>query len=108
MIDDVAVKLALEYLDRSFAKGEPADLAGMLNHVDYYDRVVMVREEVLEVLKQRPYVYVQRVDGRVFFTQTSGDHEITEDDLNRSVQVYQDEVQAQYRQLRSRDEAEGE
>jgi hypothetical protein len=35
MIDDYVVKSAVEYLDRRFEKGEPADLVGMLNHVDY-------------------------------------------------------------------------
>jgi hypothetical protein len=99
MIDEIAVKFAIEYLDRSLAKGEPADLADMLNHVDYYERVVMEKEEVLEVLNQRPTVYVQRVNGRVVFTHSAGDREITEDDLNRSVALYQDEVRAKSREL---------
>lgn len=51
MIDEFAVKFATEYLDRKFANGEPADLVGMLDHVDYFDRVVMVWEEVFEVLR---------------------------------------------------------
>jgi hypothetical protein len=108
MIDEFAVKFAIEYLDRHFAKGEPADLLGMLNHVDYFERVVMVPEEVQEVLNQRPSVYVQRVDGRVIFTQSFGDREITEEDLKRNVQMYQDEFWAKYRRLQSRDdEADG-
>jgi len=90
MIDEIAVKLAIEYLDGHFANGEPADLVGMLNHVDFYERVVMVREEIQEVLNQRPSVYVQRVDGRVIFTQSSGDREITEEVLKRNVQMYHD------------------
>ena len=107
MIDEFAVKLAIEYLDRNFAKGAPADLVGMLDHVDYYDRVVMVMEEVQEVLKQRPSVYVQRVDGRVIFTQSSGHREITEEDLERNVRMKTDEFWAKYRQLQSRDEEAG-
>ena len=34
VIDEFAVRFAVEYLDRSFALGESADLVGMLNHVD--------------------------------------------------------------------------
>lgn len=108
MIDEFAVKLAIEYLDWSFAKGKPADLVGMLNHVDYYDRVVMVREEVQEALNQRPSVSVQRVEGRVTFTQSSGDREITEEDLERNHQIYHDEFWAKYRQMQNRDEETGE
>lgn len=107
MIDEFAVKFAIEYLDRKFANGEPADLVGMLDHVDYFDRVVMVWEEVLEVLRQRPSVYVHRVDGRVIFTKLSGDREITEEDLERNVQIRTDEFWAKCRQLQSRDEEAG-
>jgi hypothetical protein len=103
MIDEHAVKLAVEYLQRHFANGEPADLVGMLNYVDYFERVVMVREEVQDALKQCPSVYVQRAAGRVIFTQSSGDREITEEDLNRNVQMYHDEFWATYRQLHSHD-----
>jgi hypothetical protein len=83
MIDEFAVKFAIEYLDRSFANGEQADLVGMLNHVDYFERAVMDREEVLQALKQRPSVSIQRVDGRIIFDQSSGDQEITEEELQR-------------------------
>lgn len=108
MIDEFAVKLAVEYLDRNFAHGTPADLVGMLDHVDYYDRVVMVLEEVQEVLKQRPCVYVQRVDGRVIFIQSCGDREITEEDFERNVQIKTEEFWAKYRHLESREEGAGE
>ena len=108
MIDEFAVKFAIEYLDRSFANGEQADLVGMLNHVDYFERVVMDREEVLQALKQSPSVSIQRVDGRIIFNQSSGDQEITEEDLQRNVQMYKDEFWAKYRQLQSRDEGAGE
>jgi hypothetical protein len=103
MVDESAVKLAIEYLDRKLAKGEPADLVGMLNHVDYFDRVVMMRDEVQEVLNQRPSVYVQRVDGRVNFTQSSGDREITEEDMKKNVQIYQNQFWAKYQQLQNRE-----
>ncbi len=108
MIDDFAVNLAVEYLERSFAKGEPADLVGMLDHVDYYDRVVMVREEVQEVMDRCPSVYVHRVDGRVFFTKSPGDREITEEDMERNAQIKTDEFWAKYRQLQGRDHTPGE
>jgi hypothetical protein len=103
MIDDHAIKLATEYLDGKFAKGEPADLIGMLNHVDYYERVVMVREEIQAVLNQRPSVTIQRADGRVIFTQTLGDREITEDDLKHNVQLYLDDFDARYQRLQGGD-----
>jgi len=103
MIDKHAVKLAVEYLERCFAKGEPADLVGMLNHVDYFERVVMVREEVQDALKECPSVYLQRVDGRVIFTQSFGDRQIIEEDVNRNIQMYHDKFWYEYRQLQSRD-----
>jgi hypothetical protein len=99
MIDEFAVKFATEYLDKRFANGDPADLVGMLNHVDYFDRVVMVVNEVNETLKQRPSVYVQRIDGRVVFNQSDGDREITEEDLDRNVQMYNKWFEAQYKAL---------
>lgn len=99
MIDDFAVKYATEYLDKQFSKGEPADLVGMLNHVDYFERVVMVLNEVNDALRQRPSVYVQRVDGRIVFNQSAGDREITEEDLDRNVRLYHQWFEAQYRAL---------
>jgi len=99
MINDHAVRLAMEYLDRKIAEGECVDLVGMLNHVDYYERVVMTLDEVQEALNQRPAVYLRRVEGRVTFTQSSGDREITEEDLERNVRMYHDEFWAKYRQL---------
>jgi hypothetical protein len=99
MIDDFAVKFATEYLDKQFNKGAPADLVGMLNHVDYFERVVMVLDELNQTLKQRPSVYAQRVDGRIVFNRSSGDREITEEDLSRNVQIYHKWFKAQYTAL---------
>ena len=98
MIDDFAVKFETEYLDKKFDKGEP-DLVGMLNHVDYFERVVMVVDEVNETLRQRQSIYVQRIDGRIVFSQSLGDREITEDDLNRNVQMYYEWFKAQSKAL---------
>ena len=98
MIDKSAVKFATEYLDKQFAAGEPADLIGMLNHVDYFERVVMVLEEVNETLKQRPSIYVRRVEGKIVFSQSDGDEtEITEEDLRRNVQMYHEWFEAYYK-----------
>ena len=99
MIDEFAVKFATEYLVKQFKKGETADLVGMLNHVDYFERVVMVLDEVNETLKQNPSVYVQRIDGRIVFNQSQGDREITEEDLNRNVQMYHEWFEAQRKRL---------
>lgn len=99
MIGEYAVKFAMEYLDGQFAKGEPADLVGMLNHVDYFERVLMILDEVYEVLRERPTVFVQRVDGRVVFNRIAGDREITEDDLKRNSRMYSDEFWAKYKEL---------
>ncbi len=99
MIDELAVKFATEYLDKHLAKGGPADLVGMLNHVDYFERVVMVVDEVNETLRQRPSVYVQRIDGRIVFNQSHGDREITEEDLSRNVQMYRKWFEVQYKAL---------
>jgi len=104
MIDEFAVKFAVEYLDRQFAKGNPTDLIGMLNHVDYFERVVMVVEEVNEALKERPSVYVQRIDGRIVFNQSSGDREITEEDLSRNVQIYYEWFKVQYKAMQDHEE----
>ena len=76
------------------------------NHVDYYERVVMVKEELDEVLSHFPSVFIQRVDGRVVFTQSSGDREITEDDLKRTIQMYNDDFWAKYRTLQDRDKSD--
>lgn len=97
MIDESAVKFATEYLDRQFASDEPADLVGMLNHVDYFERVVMVLEEVNETLKQRPSIHVRRVEGKIIFNQSDGDREVTEEDLRRNVQMYYEWFEAYYK-----------
>jgi len=99
MIDDYTVKLATEYLDYCFGKSEAADLPGMLNQVDYYDRVVMVLEEVNEALRLRPSVFVHRVEGRVIFNQRAGDRAITEDDLQRNFAIYHTDFWAKYKEL---------
>jgi hypothetical protein len=102
VIDDYAVKLATEYLDHSLGKEKPATLVDMLGYVDAHDKVVLTLEEVNEALKQRPSAHLQRVDGRVIFNQSSGDREITEDDLKQNVQMYHDAFWALYRQLQDR------
>lgn len=99
MIDDFAIKFAIEYLNKQFANGETADLVGMFNHVDYFGRVVMVLDEVNEALRRTPSVYVQRIDGRIVFNQSKGDREITDEDLNRNVQMYQEWFEAQRKRL---------
>ena len=101
MADEFVVKSAIEYLQRRFASGEPADLVGMLNHVDYYVRVVMIRDEIQEVLKRCPGVCVQRLDGRIIFMQADGDCEIGEQDLQRNVQMHNDQFWASYRRMQS-------
>jgi hypothetical protein len=102
MIDEAAVKFAIEYLDRQFVAGETADLVGMLNHVDYFDRIVMVLEEVNETLRQRPTVFAQRIDGRVVFSQSSGDREITAEDLDINIRLYHRWFQETYKRLADR------
>jgi hypothetical protein len=99
MADEFAIQFATEYLDQQFAGGKPADLVGMLNHVDYFERVVMVVDEVNETLRQRPSVYAQRIDGRIVFNQSAGDREITDEDLSRNVQMYEKWFAAQYKAL---------
>jgi len=103
MADEFVVKSAIEYLEKRFANGEPADLIGMLNHVDYFVRVVMVREEVQEVLKRCPEVRVQRLDGRIIFAHTDGDREVSEPDLQRNVQMYNDQFWLKYKQMQAHD-----
>jgi hypothetical protein len=102
MIDEEAVKFATKYLDRQFAAGETADLVGMLNHVDYFGRIVMVLEEVNETLRQRPTVFAQRIDGRVVFSQSSGDREVTAEDLDINIQLYHRWFQETYERLADR------
>ena len=93
MTNENAIKLAVEYLERKFASSEPADLVG-INHVDYYERVVIVKEEL-----------IQQVDGRVVFTQSSGDREITDEDLKRNIQMYSNEFWAKCRALQDGDKS---
>ena len=94
-MDERAVQLAVEYLEQQFARGEPADLPGMLMHVDAYERVVMVREEIDEMLRRSPSVCVtQSPSGRIIFTQSSGDREISDEDLARNIQMYRDDFAA--------------
>ena len=54
MIDKYAVELATEYVEKQFATGKSADLVGMLNHVGYFERVVMVLDEVNEQWQDFP------------------------------------------------------
>lgn len=99
MIEEHVVGLAVKYLEEKFAEGAPADLPGMLNYVDYYDRVVMLGEEVGEVLHRCPSVYVQRTGGRVIFTHSAGDRGITEEDMNRNVLMYHEDFAAMAKRL---------
>jgi len=101
-MDNYAVKLATEYLDHFLGKEKPATLVDMLGYVDAHDKVVLTLEEVNAALEQRPSTRLTRVDGRVFFNQSSGDSKITEDDLDQNVQIYQDAFWALYRQLQDR------
>ena len=96
MIDQHAIKYATEYLDQQFAKGEQADLIGMLNHVDYFERVVMVLDEVNETLRQRPLVYFERIDGRITFNQSGGERELAKEDLDRNVRMYHEWFESFY------------
>lgn len=102
MIDDYAVKLATEYLDHFLGKEKPATLVDMLGYVDAHEKVVLTLEEVNAALTQRPSAHLKRVDGKVIFNQSSGDREITEDDLKQNVEMYEDAFWALYRQLQDR------
>ena len=99
-LDEFAVRFAVEYLDKQFATGKPADLVGMLNHVDYFERVEMVLEEVNQTLRRRPAIHVQRISDRIVFDQQSGDREITDEDLNRNVQMYKEWFDAQHNAMK--------
>ena len=74
MIDDYAVKLATEYLDHFLGIENPATLVDLLGYVDAYDKVVLTVEEVNAALScASPSTHLKRVDGRIIFTQSSGD-----------------------------------
>jgi hypothetical protein len=101
MISDHAVKLATKYLDYCFEKNKEATLVGMLNEVDYRERVILNLEEVNEALTQRPSVYVQRVDEKVIFSSTNGDRAITAADLQQGIEDYRDWFAAEFKKLES-------
>ena len=101
MSDEFAVRFASEYLAKQFADGKTADLVGMLNHVDFFERVVMVVDEVNETLRQNPSVYVQRIACRIVFTHLEGEREITEEDLNLNAQMYHEWFVAQQKRQES-------
>jgi hypothetical protein len=100
--DHYAVKLAIEYLDKLFKTDQPATLVKLLGYVDARDKTVLNLDEVNEVLKQRPNVFVERVDGRVVFNQNSGDREVTKDDLDNNFAIYHAEFLAKCRELEDR------
>jgi hypothetical protein len=102
MIDDHSVKLATKYLDESFTADERPTLVGMLNYVDYFNRIVMKCNEVNQVLLERPEVYVQRIDCKIFFSQASGDREITPDDLAQAIDTWTKKFWGEYKELQNR------
>jgi hypothetical protein len=102
MFSEHAVKLATEYLDRTFESDKQPTLAEMLNHVDYFERVVMTLDEVEAALDQRPSVFVHRNEGRVEFRLNGTDRAITEDDLRRSIEQYREYFREQLEKLQAR------
>lgn len=106
MIYEDVIDLAVKYLEERFAEGKRADLPGMLMYVDAYDHILMERDEVNAVLQRSPSVAVERVDGRIVFTQSAGDREISERDMRRSVAMYHEEFAAMARRLEKQDASE--
>ncbi len=104
MISQHAIRLATEYLDYSFKKNEQATLVGMLIHVDYYERVVLLLEEVNEALNQRPSVVAHRINGKIIFSSTDGDKAITAEDLDQGIADYHIWFEAEYKKLQARKE----
>jgi hypothetical protein len=99
MVEQTAVNLALKYLDECSLKGKQASLVGMLEYVDYYERVVLVLDEVNEVLTQRPSLCFDSVDGQILFKTGLGRHEMTSEELMRGVQAYHGDFWARYKEL---------
>jgi high-affinity K+ transport system ATPase subunit B len=105
MIDDHVVALALKYLDYCFEKDKEATLVGMLNEVDYRDRVILNKDEVNKALKQRPSAYVQRMNAKVIFVSSDGDRTITAEDLEKGIEDYRNWFAAELKNLEIRKRA---
>jgi hypothetical protein len=69
------VKLAVDYLDRYFEENHEATLVEMLEYADH-GKLVLTLEEVNEALSQRPSVFVQQREGKMFL-QLRGPNEIS-------------------------------
>jgi hypothetical protein len=102
MFSEHAIKLATEYLDRCFKNDKQATLVGMLNHVDYFDRVVMELDEINAALSQRPSVFVHRTEGQIEFRSSGVERTITEDDLQRGIEQYHEYFRAQLEKLNAK------
>jgi hypothetical protein len=100
MIAKHVVNLALKYLDETLAKSELPTLIVMLEYVDYYDRSIMVLDEVNQIFRERPGLCVQRVDGKITFTMTEGDRVISAEDLGQSIHAYDVDFWERYRKLK--------
>lgn len=101
MIDDSAVSRAAAYLDNCLEQSREPALVEMLEFVDAFDKVILNREEVNEALKQRPSIFVNRIEGRIVFSLTGTEREITEDDLRLNFEIYIKQFQARYQALKN-------
>lgn len=100
MIDPHIVKLANDYLDLCAAENSPATLIGMHWYIDRHYKTLPLLEEVNEALKQRPNVYVQRINGAIVFSPDGTKRTITSEDLKQADKQYRKEFALALKKLR--------
>jgi hypothetical protein len=97
-----SLKLATEYLDRTFGSNKQPTQVEMLGYVDYFDSLVMELDEANAALTQRPSVFVHRIEGQIEFRSSGVDRTVTEDDLQRGIEQYREYFREQLEKLNAR------
>ena len=102
MIDESVVELGLKYLDGCIASGEQPTLRSMINYIDYHDRLIANLDEINEVLRQHPTIFVRRDSGRAELATGTGDITITKDEWNLAYIEHKNWAKAEYERLTGR------
>jgi hypothetical protein len=96
------VSLAVRYLDREV--DDPRwSLMGLMEYVDAWDKTIIETDEVNEALRQRPEIWVVRLDGGIVFSSGPGERKVTDADLKETYDAYTKDFALRLEKLRSRE-----
>jgi len=93
MVNESVVQFGVEYLNRCLAARKQATLIQMLEHIDYFDRLIASADEINAVLAQFPSVFIERSNGQILFSSIGHEKTVPEEEAHQAYLDYNEDFQ---------------